>query len=150
GEHVVHYAGKAARLLPDEGQAAADHFPGRRQLVDGDAFSQILSNLLSNVEKYAGPGASCHITGQAAGGTLTLTVADDGPGVPPAAREKIFRPFGRAREGTREGVSGTGLGLSISRDLAARMGGTLELLPSAKGAAFRLVIPTAGKETAAC
>ena len=118
--------------------------------VDGDAFSQILSNLLSNVEKYAGPGASCHITGQADGRTLTLTVADDGPGVPPAAREKIFRPFGRAREGTREGVSGTGLGLSISRDLAARMGGTLELLPSAKGAAFRLVIPTAGKETAAC
>ncbi|WAC21462.1 HAMP domain-containing sensor histidine kinase [Luteolibacter sp. SL250] len=118
--------------------------------VDGDAFSQILSNLLSNVEKYAGPGATCHITGEAAGGTLTLTVADDGPGVPAVAREKIFRPFGRAREGTREGVSGTGLGLSISRDLAARMGGTLELLPSVKGAVFRLVIPTTGKETGAC
>lgn len=118
--------------------------------IDGDAFSQILSNLLSNVEKYAGPGATCHITGEATGGRLTLTVADDGPGVPAAAREKIFHPFSRAREGTREGVSGTGLGLSISRDLAARMGGTLELLPAAKGAAFRLVIPTTGKETGAC
>ena len=118
--------------------------------IDGDAFSQILSNLLSNVEKYAGPGATCHITGEASGGHLTLTVSDDGPGIPPAAREKIIRPFERAHGGTREGVSGTGLGLAISRDLAARMGGTLELLPSAKGGVFRLVIPTTGKETAAC
>jgi len=121
--------------------------------MDGDAFSQILSNLLSNVEKYAGAGASCHISAAESAGTLVLEVSDDGPGIPAAARERIFRPFERAHGGTREGVSGTGLGLAISRELAGRMGGTLELRPSApsgKGATFRLVIPTSGKEPVEC
>ena len=117
-------------------------------VIDGDAFSQILSNLLSNVEKYAGAEACCRITAARAGDELTLTVADNGPGIPGEARGKIFKPFMRVRESTSEGVSGTGLGLAISRELAMRMGGRLDLLDTKEGASFRLVIPLQGKEPA--
>lgn len=67
--------------------------------------------------------------------------SDRGPGIPAAARERIFTPFERVLHSTNEGASGTGLGLAIGRDLAQRMGGTLELLDSAAGATFRLRIP---------
>jgi signal transduction histidine kinase len=116
--------------------------PPRRDLrLDRDALSQILSNLLSNVEKYAGEGANAAVRMADDGGTLTIEVEDDGPGVPAEARHRIFLPFERAGSRVDEGVSGTGLGLAISRDLAGRMGGRLELADTAGGTKFRLVIP---------
>lgn len=110
--------------------------------LDRDALSQILSNLLSNVEKYAGEGAKAHVRLAVEAGDLTVEVEDDGPGIPGEAYQRVFRPFERAA-GSRvnEGVSGTGLGLAISRELAERMGGRLELVPAAAGARFRLVVP---------
>lgn len=109
--------------------------------VDPDALSQILSNLLSNVEKYAGEGASAALRMTNEEDTLKIEVEDDGPGVPSAARSRIFLPFERGGSRIDEGVSGTGLGLAISRDLAERMGGRLELADTVRGAKFRLVIP---------
>lgn len=109
--------------------------------LDRDALSQILSNLLSNVEKYAGEGANAAVRMANDDDTLTIEVEDDGPGVPAEARRRIFLPFERAGSRVDEGVSGTGLGLAISRDLAERMGGRLELADTVGGAKFRLVIP---------
>jgi len=109
--------------------------------LDRDALSQILSNLLSNVEKYAGEGANAAVRMANKDDTLTIEVEDDGPGVPADARRRIFLPFERAGSRVDEGVSGTGLGLAISRDLAERMGGRLELADTVGGAKFRLVIP---------
>ncbi len=111
--------------------------------LDPDALSQILSNLLSNIEKYAGENAAAQVSATSDGSRLTLDVSDDGPGIPTGARQRIFLPFERAENGVAAGASGTGLGLAISRDLARHMGGELELLPSEKGAAFRLVVPCA-------
>jgi signal transduction histidine kinase len=68
-------------------------------------------------------------------------VSDQGPGIPPEAAERIFRPFERLDSRINEGASGTGLGLAIARDLAITMGGTLRLLPSASGACFELRVP---------
>jgi signal transduction histidine kinase len=109
--------------------------------LDRDALSQILSNLLSNVEKYAGESAKARVTLTSESGRFIAEVEDDGPGIPTVARKRVFLPFERAGSRVDEGASGTGLGLAISRELAERMGGRLELMPLAKGARFRLVIP---------
>ncbi|MDB6153759.1 MAG: Integral rane sensor signal transduction histidine kinase, partial [Chthoniobacteraceae bacterium] len=113
---------------------------GSTCLLDADAFAQILSNLLSNVEKYV-PGGTVEIAAALTDDVLTLTVCDDGPGIPPAAAERIFRPFERLHSQVNEGASGTGLGLSIARDLATIMNGSLTLLPSERGARFQLRLP---------
>jgi signal transduction histidine kinase len=110
-------------------------------LIDPDPFSQILSNLLSNVEKYAGESSRARVVLLAEAGKFIAEVEDNGPGIPLDARKRVFLPFERAGSRVDEGATGTGLGLAISRELAERMGGRLELVPTAKGAKFRLVIP---------
>lgn len=109
-------------------------------VLDADALSQIAANLLSNVEKYA-PGCAVTITVRHEAGEFVLHVADEGPGIPAHAAERVFTPFERLDHRVTEGTSGTGLGLAIARELATRMGGTLRLLPSQKGAAFELRVP---------
>ncbi|RYD39689.1 MAG: ATP-binding protein, partial [Verrucomicrobiaceae bacterium] len=118
-----------------------DDAPDDELRLDRDALSQILSNLLSNVEKYAGEGARATMRIAVEAKTLLIEVEDDGPGVPAEARRRIFLPFERAGSRVDEGVSGTGLGLAISRELAERMGGRLDLMNAKRGAKFRLVIP---------
>lgn len=109
-------------------------------LLDSDALAQILGNLLSNVEKYV-PGGKIQIAESLEDGILTITVSDEGPGIPAAAAERIFHPFERLGTRVNEGSSGTGLGLAIARDLAACMGGSLRLVPLGCGASFELRIP---------
>ena len=109
--------------------------------MDRDAFSQILSNLLCNVEKYAGESAKARVAISQEAGNLIVEVEDNGPGIPVEARKRIFLPFERVGSRVDEGATGTGLGLAISRDLAEQLGGTLELLTVFKGAKFQLVIP---------
>ena len=110
-------------------------------IFDPDAFAQILTNLVSNVEKYAAEGGYLGIRSQLAEGRLIVTVSDRGSGIPSGETEKIFRPFYRLRNEVKEGATGTGLGLSIARDLALRMGGELRWRPSDIGAVFELWIP---------
>lgn len=111
-------------------------------LVDPDALAQITANLLSNVEKYAPSTAAVLHTHQSAH-EFILTVSDGGPGISASEAEHIFEPFYRVDDRVQAGVSGAGLGLSIARDLAHRMGGTLNNLPSETGACFefRLSLP---------
>jgi signal transduction histidine kinase len=109
-------------------------------VVDADALAQIAANLLSNVEKYA-PGSAVEIAVTLQEDSLCMRVADGGPGIPVPAAEKIFRPFERINGRITEGVTGTGLGLAIARELAETMGGTLQLVPSSRGAVFELRVP---------
>ncbi len=111
--------------------------------LDRDALSQILSNLLSNVEKYAGESAKARVSISLENESVVIEVEDNGPGIPIDARKRIFLPFERVGSRVDEGATGTGLGLAISRDLAEQLGGRLELLPVSKGAKFRLVLPLA-------
>jgi len=70
--------------------------------------------------------------------TVTIEVADDGPGVPETLRERLFEPFARAQDSGQ----GLGLGLALSREIAERHGGTLDLLVQpGRGSVFRLVLP---------
>jgi signal transduction histidine kinase len=112
-------------------------------LLDGDALAQVIANLLSNVEKYA-PSADVEIQARIEHDHLVVTVADQGPGIPASAAERIFVPFERLDSRLTEGATGTGLGLAIARELTHRMGGTLRLLPvigSTRGATFELRVP---------
>src|SRR6185437_10327653 len=75
----------------------------------------------------------------ARGDRALLRVADDGPAVPADARERLFDRFYRG-QGSSEG---SGLGLAIARELAERMGGSLELVDASAGKAFELALPLA-------
>ena len=122
--------GVRARLVPGA--------PGRVQL-DADALSQMLGNLLGNVEKYAA-GGEVVVATQAEGSRITVTVQDSGPGIPRSDWQRIFRPFVRLGGAAHEGVPGTGIGLGLARDLARLHGGDLQVIPSARGACFQLTL----------
>jgi len=106
---------------------------------DRDVLEQIIGNLLSNVEKYAQGADRVDITSVLEDEKVTITVADNGPGIPARERERIFEPFHRVSNKLTDGVAGAGIGLSIARDLARLHGGDLVLEPSEKGACFKVV-----------
>jgi signal transduction histidine kinase len=104
-------------------------------------LSQIVWNLISNVEKYASSGEWLSVSVSQVDGSLRVRVCDRGEGIPRERRAKVFKPFERVSDSTKEGVSGTGLGLSISRELAESMGGSLSLLDDPEMTIFELIIP---------
>lgn len=121
-------------------------------VLDRDAFAQILSNLISNVEKYAACGGWMQVSLQCEDGQLRLTVSDRGPGIPASETARIFLPFERLDSRITEGVTGTGLGLAICRDLAARMAGSISLTPPSSGTGciftVTLMLPEAAHSSA--
>ncbi|MCB9760985.1 MAG: hypothetical protein H6739_14190 [Alphaproteobacteria bacterium] len=100
---------------------------------DPDLLTRLLLGLLLNAAQ-AGARALTFSAARAER-TLRVELADDGPGVPDAAREALFEPFFTTRS------DGTGLGLAMGRRIAEAHGGALTLLPSAVGARFRLTLP---------
>ena len=110
-------------------------------MLDSDSFRQIIGNLLSNIEKYAASGKESKVSLFERGEQLVIEISDKGQGIPGKEKDRIFQPFERVHRSTSEGSSGTGLGLSIARDLANRMGGTLELLDTDSGCTFCLTLP---------
>ena len=94
-------------------------------LVEADPvrLKQILRNLLENARKYGGD--QVLVDGEAAGGMYHIMVSDNGPGVPPEDRERIFEHFEQASKGDARVEQGVGLGLPIARKLARAMGGDL-------------------------
>ncbi len=80
---------------------------------------------------------------RAADGRATIVVEDQGAGVPPGEREKIFEPFQRTSAAAAES-RGTGLGLSIVRQVARAHGGDVTCEAGDRGARFVVVLPSAG------
>jgi len=94
------------------------------------AFKRCLGNLVSNAARYA---PSIAITGHRDHRYLTVTVDDDGPGIPPEQREEAFKPFLRLDDARNQDEGGTGLGLAIARDIARSHGGDITLGDSPLG-----------------
>ncbi len=108
--------------------------------VDGhaDQLGRVVRNLLDNAARYAA--SQITVTLAESDGDALLTVADDGPGVPPAERERIFERFARHDAGRSRSAGGTGLGLAISREIVTAHGGTITLGPG-PGAHFSIRLP---------
>jgi two-component system osmolarity sensor histidine kinase EnvZ len=98
--------------------------------VKPDAFKRCVLNLVSNASRYA---RRVSIAAENSGHLLSVTVDDDGPGVPAAMREEVFKPFYRLDDARNQDQSGTGLGLSIARDIARAHGGDVKLADSPFG-----------------
>ncbi|MCF6367382.1 ATP-binding protein [Rhizobium halophilum] len=98
--------------------------------VRPNAFTRLVDNLAGNSERYAD---KLHVEARHTARWLTLIFDDNGPGVPPAAREDVFKPFFRLDEARNIDKSGTGLGLSIVRDIAHAHGGNVTLADSPLG-----------------
>lgn len=98
--------------------------PERAELVaDPAALRQVLDNLLSNAIKFSPAGRRIHIVVQGEETVARLAVADEGPGISPASRDRLFTKFARLEARPTAGESSAGLGLSIVRQLVEAMGG---------------------------
>jgi signal transduction histidine kinase len=107
-----------------------------------EMLAAVLETLVEN-SRQAGA-RHVRIAGRAEGERVILHIADDGPGIPEADRERIFDPF----HTTRRKEGGSGLGLSIARSLLSACGGTIQALPTDQGARFQLILPGTGRGTA--
>jgi two-component system sensor histidine kinase KdpD len=106
--------------------------------VDGVLIEQALVNLVDNAVKYTDAASPITIGAKAADGTLTVEVADEGPGLPPGAEERVFEKFYRAASGPR----GFGLGLPICRAIVTAHGGTIRAeRRDPRGTSFRFTLP---------
>jgi two-component system osmolarity sensor histidine kinase EnvZ len=95
-----------------------------------NAMKRCLTNLVSNALRY---GSRAEINAVATDQTVSITIDDDGPGIDPALREDMFRPFTRAEESRNRATGGVGLGLTIARDIARSHGGDVVLEDSPLG-----------------
>lgn len=113
---------------------------GRFDLVQ---TMRVLINLLENAVRYAPETSRIRLRAWRDGARLRFAVEDDGPGIGPADRERIFQPFVRL-PGRQTPARGTGLGLSIARQLAEAQGGRLDYEPTpACASRFVLSVPAA-------
>ncbi len=110
-------------------------------LADTGLAERVVANLLDNAVRHAGT-AGVAVRASAHAERVELRIVDDGPGVPPRTREKLFTPF--QRFGDRDTSTGVGLGLHVARGFTEAMGGTLvpEDTPGG-GLTMVLSLPTA-------
>lgn len=128
---------------------------GAVAMVDPDRLTQLLLVLVENAIAHSPEGGVIRLGAAREGARgATISVTDQGPGVPDAMRQTIFEPFARA-PGTRR-VQGSGLGLAIARQLATRQGATLEVADPAQrpqgwgqGACFVLRLPLVSSDPVA-
>ncbi|MEA2284722.1 MAG: hypothetical protein QOJ21_765 [Solirubrobacteraceae bacterium] len=128
--------------LAEEHDISVDARPA---LVDGsrDELHRMVLNLIENAVRHTPPGSRVRATAGPRDGAVLITVEDDGPGVPPELRERIFERFVR---GDGDRGSSSGLGLSIVRAVAESHGGTVTAEDAEPGARFVVRLPR-GAET---
>ncbi len=118
----------------------------RRAVVLGDEtrLRQVVRNLVGNAARHTPPGTSVrvHLDAGTGGPTVTLRVADDGPGIPAGELPRVFERFHRAG---RDRAGGSGLGLSIVAAVVGAHGGSVRAeSPEGGGAVFVVELPRAG------
>ncbi len=112
--------------------------------ADEEMLRITLDNLVSNAIKFSPPGGTIAIRTAPNGSLVALDVVDEGPGVVPEERERIFEPFFQGSQQAAGAVSGTGIGLSVVREYVAAHGGSVEVLESTRGAHMRVKLPLVG------
>jgi two-component system phosphate regulon sensor histidine kinase PhoR len=110
--------------------------------ADPDRLEQVFVNLVENAIKYGRPKGRVVVRGRAVNGHVELCVADDGPGIPAEARERVFERFYRVDKARSREAGGTGLGLAIVKHIIQSHGGKVwvESEPG-QGAQFFFTLP---------
>jgi signal transduction histidine kinase len=123
---------------------AVDSAPGGASLgptasgrisLDPDMLARVIRNLVENARRHAGPDGRVTVSSAAVAGRLRVCVDDDGPGIPPAERERVFDRFHRSDIARDRGSGGSGLGLAIARAIVTAHGGTIRAEESPAGGA---------------
>ncbi|CCH31181.1 ATP-binding protein [Actinosynnema sp. NPDC047251] len=128
-------------------EQAAERGPLVRCSAEGEVLvrgrlvrlDRLLRNLLDNAERHARSQVTVRV--RAAGSEAVVEVLDDGPGIPPEERERVFERFTRLDDARARDTGGSGLGLAIARGIAWRHGGTLRVADSDTGALLVATLP---------
>jgi two-component system sensor histidine kinase GlrK len=112
-------------------------------LGDQEQIRTVIDNLVSNAVNYSPDGGRIRIHLTPTAESVALDVYDQGPGVAPDERKRVFEAFYQGKHRREGPVKGTGLGLAIGERYAALHGGKIEILDSPRGAHFRLTLPLA-------
>jgi two-component system sensor histidine kinase CpxA len=123
---VIELAPLVAQAVAREGGSAriANDVPaGLAARADGPLLARAVGNLVRNAIRYSGDRTPIKVTAHHGGGRVVVTVADEGPGVPPEALARLGEPFYRPEAARTRETGGTGLGLAIVRSAVAACGG---------------------------
>lgn len=119
--------------LPDEVVAVS---------MDGKLITQVIVNLLENAARHTPEGSRITLTAAVTGKWLSVSVADEGAGVPPDMKERVFEQFVTRDNGVADGKRGLGLGLAICRTIVESHGGHINVRGNAPhGAIFTFTLP---------
>jgi PAS domain S-box-containing protein len=127
--------------------ASLDDLP-RQFSMDAKLMRQVISNLVSNAIKYSADGSHVWVDGlQTGDGAITISVRDEGLGIPEAELERLFERFFRASTST--GIAGTGIGLNMAKTLVDMHGGSMDVVSKeGHGTTFWVHIPMQSVQTA--
>jgi two-component system sensor histidine kinase BaeS len=110
--------------------------------ADQARLSSVVANLVSNALRHTSAGGTVRVTGRGSNGSIEITVADDGEGIPPDLLPRVFDRFVRGRSST-----GSGLGLAIVRDVVEAHGGAVSIASTPdQGTTVRVTLPTAAAD----
>jgi signal transduction histidine kinase len=108
---------------------------------DRDRIAQVIGNLLSNAIKYSPPGAEVRVVLNQDDGRARLSVVDEGMGIPPDDRARVFEKFYRGTEAA-SAIGGTGLGLAVAREIVTSHGGDIDVESEiSRGSTFTVELP---------
>lgn len=123
--------------------------PGLFAVADPDRLLQVLTNLVTNAVRHAGPEATITLRSHRDGGRVVVDVADDGPGIAPEELAHVFDRMFRGSRARTDTAGGAGLGLAIAASLTEAMGGEISVASEpGQGATFSVRLPFASEETA--
>ncbi len=140
-EAVEHAAAHFQSTLATQGKQIEVLCPRRAKVgVNADLVERILSPLIENATRFARHRVAIEI--RTADGHVVFEVRDDGPGIDPRDRKRVFDPGFSTGEPSDAGNTGAGLGLPLARRLADAAGGTVEAQDAGTGGRFVVILPT--------
>lgn len=125
-----------------EDVSVAGTIPTVSVLVDSTQIEAALVNLIENAIKYSEPGSPVEVSATATDDAVEFVVRDEGIGIPPGDRDRIFERFYRVDRARSRATGGTGLGLSIVRNVARNHGGDVNVdSREGEGSTFVITLP---------
>jgi signal transduction histidine kinase len=141
---VIQAVVEGLQTIARDRDVAVEHDgPPVTALADRARLTHAIRNLVENAIEFSPTGGLVRITTSLAGATGRVVVEDDGPGVPPPLRERVFDRFFRVDPSRTRATGGSGLGLAIAREIVDAHGGRVHVEPDQHGSAFVIELPSA-------